>query len=252
MPWPAIITGAATMGAGLMGGGGKQPSYETAPYKASWIRRKWAEQMAKMYPGFKQPELGPESMALASRMMRGGLAPGVEQAYGGGAEREVGGLRSMLSEIGAGPASMGLARAGAMRKLGETMGGARERAVEAGMGFAPQAFEMGMKPYEAERAKWGDISNLFLQTPGAAYHPGGGWTPESMFGGGGGGGAPAPTATPAQTAMQNRMTEQQQPTIGGSPYPLTPMQMAWQRMRGQRQPVQPVSLPRRASGYGAY
>jgi len=237
MPLPALITGAATLGAGLMGGGGGGQRWRREPEV-----RNWAREMARKYPQFQELALGPESMALASRMMGGELVPGVEKAYGAGAEREVGGLRSMLSEIGAGPASMGLARAGVMGRLGTDVAGARERAVTAGMGFAPQAFEMGLKPYEAAQRKWGDISNLFLQTPGAAYYAGNmpGSEPGAIFGGGGG--APA---TPAQTAMQNRMMEQQ--PGGASQYPLTPMQMAWQRMGGQRQPTHPASLPRKAS-----
>jgi hypothetical protein len=134
-------------------------------------KRAWAEQMMGKYPEFQEGKLGPESVALARRMMGGELVPGVEKAYGAGAEREYGGMLSGLSDIGAGPSSLASARAGVMGRLGETTALAKQRAVEQGMAFAPTAYGMEMAPQLAALQKWGAEQNLFQTTPGAAYMP---------------------------------------------------------------------------------
>lgn len=175
---PAIAGAATIAGSALRAKGQRAATREEAAaqeriaalqYKLRPERRAWAEYMMGKYPTDMGP-LGPESVALARRLMGGELVPGVERTYGAGAEREYGGLASRLSEIGAGPATMALARAGVMRRLGETLGGARERAVEAGMGFAPEAYLMS--PEMAALQKWGAERDIFLETPGAAYMPG--------------------------------------------------------------------------------
>jgi len=177
---PSLITGGATVGSALAsqpktGVGGQltlEQQKELALALASYqdpAKRAWAEQMMQKYPTFQEGTVGPESIALARRMMGGELVPAVERAYGQAAEREYGGLLSGLSDIGAGPSSLATARAAVMGRLGERTALARERAVEQGMGFAPTAYSMEMAPQLAALAKWGAEKDIFQTTPGAAY-----------------------------------------------------------------------------------
>jgi len=163
----ALIGGAAT---GISAGAAapKDTSLAALKYKDP-ERKAWAEQMMGKYPTFQEGTLGPASIALAKRMMAGGLVPGVEQAYGAGAEREYGGLLSGLSDIGAGPSSLAAARAAVMGRLGERIAGARERAVEQGLSFAPTAYGMEQAPQLAALARWEAEKNLYQTTPGAFY-----------------------------------------------------------------------------------
>jgi hypothetical protein len=184
LDWLApFISGGAAIGSAIAGqpttGQGSNLTFEQQRQLALALaayqdpsKRAWVEEMMKKYPEFQELPIGPESMALARRMMGGELPTGVEQAYGAGAEREYGGLLSGLSDIGAGPSSLASARAGVMGKLGERVAGARERAVEQGIAFAPKAFEMGMTPQAMALAKWKAEQDIFQTTPGAAYMPG--------------------------------------------------------------------------------
>jgi len=104
---------------GLFGGGDGGYEKGWGQDYSSWIRKKWAADMAKQYPEFAGlPEIAPEAMELVSQLMQAkGLPSGVEQALGIGTERAKGVLGSRLSERGAGITSLGMGEAGIMQDL---------------------------------------------------------------------------------------------------------------------------------------
>ena len=158
----AIILGAATMGSTALGSASEAETaknlQEVVP---SEIQKAWAEKMAGQYPAYTPSTVSPQMVALTRRMMEGKLPQGVEQAYGAGAEREYGGMLGSLADIGAGPATLALARRGVMQGLGERTAQARMGAVQAGLGAAPGAFMMEQAPYQALVRRWQDIVGMY-------------------------------------------------------------------------------------------
>jgi len=158
----AAIIGAATMGStALAGKSQEQAAKEAKEFVPSEIQKAWAEKMGGEYPAYTPSTVSPEMVALTRRMMEAKLPEGVEQAYGAGAEREYGGMLGSLADIGAGPATLALARRGVMQGLGERIAQARMGAVEKGLSFAPSAFLMEQAPYQAAVRRWQDIVGMY-------------------------------------------------------------------------------------------
>lgn len=178
---PAIAIGAGGLasgiGAGISGGAQARAAREAgeAPYKFRPGAQRWATGMAGQYPelaGLELPGIGQEAVDLISRLMSGQLPTGVSQALGGGAERAYGAALSGLSDIGAGPATLAGMRGDIMGRLGEQKALMGWQGMQTGLGRVGEISELMMQPQkwgaEAQRKRWTDIAQLFLQTPGAA------------------------------------------------------------------------------------
>lgn len=240
-PVSAGILGGANIIGGLLSGGEKGPSYEDAPYKASWIRKAFAKQLAKKYPGiFELPE---EQMGLfggaMSDLLEGKLAPEAEEALGFGAQEMMSKLMGQakvgVAGRGGGPEQLlGLGQKAAgqiVREIAPMKAELSTRARETGVSGMPGFIEALMKPGQIERQKWGDIANLFLQTPGAAYL---GKSGEDIFAGIFG---ESPTATEPTRSIQPVPT-QTVPGYGSNVL----------------SPISPVTTtrPKKPVGYGTY
>lgn len=179
-PVSAGILGGTSIISGLLSKDkSQQPSYEDAPYKVSWIRKAFATQLAKKYPGmFELPE---EQMGLfggaMSDLLAGKLAPGAEEALGFGAQemmsKLMGQARVGVAGRGGGPeALLGVGQKAGMqvtREIAPMKAELSTRAREAGVSGMGSFVDILMKPGQQERQKWADVANLFLQTPGAAH-----------------------------------------------------------------------------------